>query len=214
MAIGHTVISPLLDAVSCNQHTPAPLPRSAVMALKATIFKAGLQVADLDRQYFADHALTIARHPSETDERMMVRILAFACHANEALAFGKGLSDVDEPDISLRDLTGAIDQWIEVGQPDEKRILRACGRARSVSVYAYGPGAEIWWRQLGPKLERTRNLEVLRIPAETARDLAALARRTMNLQCTIQEGRIWIGEGERTVQADPVTLLSRPVSAR
>ena len=184
------------------------------MALKATIFKAGLQVADLDRQYFADHALTIARHPSETDERMMVRILAFARHAHDALAFGKGLSDVDEPDISQKDLTGAIEQWIEVGQPDEKRILRACGRAQSVSVYAYGPGAEIWWRQLGPKLERTRNLEVLRIPAETARDLAALARRTMNLQCTIQEGRIWIGEGERTVQADPVTLLSRSVGVR
>ena len=105
------------------------------MALKATIFKAELQVADIDRHYYGDHAITIARHPSETDERMMVRVLAFARHAHEVLLFGRGLSVDDEPDLWLMDLTGAIVFWIDVGLPDEKRIRRACGRAGEVFVY-------------------------------------------------------------------------------
>src|SRR4051812_5437311 len=107
------------------------------MALKATICRAQLQIADIERNYFQDHALTIARHPSETDERMMVRVLAYAIHADEALLFGKGLSEDDEPDLWIKDLTGAIKLWIDVGQPDEKRIRRACGRADRVFVYAY-----------------------------------------------------------------------------
>ena len=99
------------------------------MALKATIFKASLQVSDMDRKYYAEHALTLARHPSETDERMMLRVLAFALNAHEHLAFGKGLSDTDEPDLWQKDLTGRILHWIDVGQPDEKRLIRASGRA-------------------------------------------------------------------------------------
>jgi uncharacterized protein YaeQ len=111
------------------------------MALKATIFKAELSVADIDRGVYRDHALTIARHPSETDERMMVRLLAFALHADERLEFGRGLSAEDEPDLSRRDLTGTLEQWIEVGLPDEREVRKACGRAREVFVYAYGgPG--------------------------------------------------------------------------
>ena len=101
------------------------------MALKATIFKAELQVSNVDRNYYGDHALTIARHPSETDERMMVRVLAFALHAHPALAFGKGIGADDEPDLWQKDLTGAVDLWIDVGQPDDRRIRRACGRAGS-----------------------------------------------------------------------------------
>lgn len=108
------------------------------MALKSTIYKAELQIADMDRHYYADHALTVARHPSETDERMMVRIVAFALFAHERLEFCKGLSDVDEPDLWQKDLTGAIDVWIEAGQPDERRIAKAAGRAGQVTVIAYG----------------------------------------------------------------------------
>ena len=114
------------------------------MALKATIFKADLQIADMDRNYYQDHALTLARHPSETDERMMVRLLAFAIHADEALTFTKGLFDTEEPDLWQKDLTGAIQLWIEVGQPDEKRILKACGRSEQVIVYSYGATSHIW----------------------------------------------------------------------
>jgi uncharacterized protein YaeQ len=178
------------------------------MALKATIFKAELQIADMDRHYYQDHTLTVARHPSETDERLMVRLLAFARHADQALNFGKGLSDVDEPDLWQKDLTGAIDLWIEVGQPDEKRLLKACGRAAHVIVYSYSSNSGIWWSQISTKVDRARNLTVLNLPATNSLALSKLAHRNMQLQCTIQDGQVWIsGDGE-TVQLDLVTLKS------
>jgi uncharacterized protein YaeQ len=170
------------------------------MALKSTIFKANLQVADLDRHYYAEHALTIARHPSETDERMMVRCLAFALHADDALAFGKGLSDVDDPDLCVRDLTGAIQLWIEVGQPDERTILKACGRATNVVVYAYSFSATLWWKSIADKVDRARNLSVRMVSSESAQKLATLAQRTMDLQCMIHEGEIWFRSADAAVQ--------------
>jgi uncharacterized protein YaeQ len=172
------------------------------MALKSTIFKADLQIADMDRQYYDGHALTIARHPSETDERMMVRILAFVLHASQALAFGKGLSADDEPDLWQKDLTGAIDLWIEVGQPDEKRILKACGRAAHVIVYSYSSMSNIWWGQIAGKIERARNLSVFNLPAATSQALAALAQRNMQLQCTIQDAQVWINGGGESLLID------------
>jgi uncharacterized protein YaeQ len=153
----------------------------------------------MDRNYYAEHALTVARHPSETDERMMVRLLAFALNAHEHLAFGKGLSDTDEPDLWQRDLTGAIEHWIEVGQPDDKRILRACGRAGRVTVYAYGNRAELWWKPLAGKLERAKNLAVWRIPAAAVQALESLADRNMQLQCTVQEGQLYFSNAAETV---------------
>jgi uncharacterized protein YaeQ len=176
------------------------------MALKATIFKADLQIADMDRHYYGDHALTIARHPSETDERMMVRLLAFALHAHEALTFGKGLSADDEPDLWQKDLTGAIDLWIDVGQPDEKRILKACGRAARVVVYSYGGNSNVWWSQMGNKLDRARNLRVMNLPSATGAAFAALVQRTMQLQCTIQDEQIWLTGGDQSVQIELATL--------
>jgi uncharacterized protein YaeQ len=176
------------------------------MALKATIFKADVQIADMDRHYYQDHSLTMARHPSETDERMMVRLLAFIRHADEALVFGKGLSDVDEPDLWQKDLTGAIDLWIEVGQPDDKRILKACGRASHVIVYSYGPVSNIWWNQIGSRIERARNLSVIQVPVAASQALAALSERSMRLQCTLQDGQIWVTGNEDTVQIDCTTL--------
>ncbi len=175
------------------------------MALKATIFKAHLQIADMDRPYYGDHALTIARHPSENDERMMIRLLAFVLFASEGLQLGKGLSDVDEPDLIERDLTGAITRWIEVGQPDERTILKACGRAGQMVVMAYGSAAAIWWQGIAGKLERARNLTVIAIPAEQAAALTQLTQRTMQLQITVQDGQMWIGDGITTVQLDPAT---------
>jgi uncharacterized protein YaeQ len=180
--------------------------RPHFMALKATIFKADLQVADMDRHYYGDHALTIARHPSETDERMMVRLLAFALHANEALVFGKGLSTDDEPDLWQKDLTGAIDLWIDVGQPDERRLLKACGRSTQVVVYSYSSTSNIWWNQVAGKLERARNLRVVNLPSHATTELARLAQRTMQLQCTIQDGQIWIANGEQSVHLEPEKL--------
>ena len=143
------------------------------MALKATIFKADLQIADMDRRYYGDHTLTIARHPSETDERMMVRLLAFALHAHETMSFGRGLSADDEPDVWQKDLTGSIEIWIDVGLPDEKRVRRACGRARQVFIYSYGGrGAELWWDQVSTKVGQVENLTVLTLSAASTKALA------------------------------------------
>jgi len=177
------------------------------MALKATIFKAELQIADMDRNYYGDHSLTLARHPSETDERLMVRLLVFALHASESLSFGRGLSAEDEPDLWERDLTGSITTWIDVGLPDERRLRKACGRAGSVFVYAYGGRTVDWgWRQAEGELARTTNLTVSSLPLAATQALAGLAGRTMQLQCTIQEGQVWVGDGKTVVQIDPVVL--------
>lgn len=176
------------------------------MALKATICKAELNIADMDRGYYADHALTLAQHPSENDERLMLRLLAFVLYAHEYLAFTKGLSDPDEPDIWQKDLTGAIDVWIDLGQPDEKRVMKACGRSGQVVVLAYGNAAPIWWEGIAPKLERARNLSVQRLVASGDTPLAAFVQKNMSLQCTVQDGQIWLSDGTRSAQIDVVTL--------
>ncbi len=182
------------------------------MALKATICKATLQIADMDRNYYRDHVLTIARHPSETDERMMIRILAFALHANEALVFGKGLSDEDEPDLWQKDLTGSIQTWIDVGQPDDKRIRRACGRAGRVYVYCYGGHAsKLWWNHVSDNLERTRNLTVKSIAQPASKALAGLADRNMQLNCTIQDGQVWLGDNTESVSVEIEPVKTLPV---
>lgn len=184
------------------------------MALKSTIFKADLQIADMDRQYYDSHMLTIARHPSETDERMMMRILAFILHADQALAFGKGLSADDEPDLWQKDLTGAIDLWIEVGQPDEKRLLKASGRSTKVIVYSYSSTSSIWWGQTAAKVARAKNLAVFHLPPATSQALAALAKRSMQLQCSIQDGQLWINSDDGSVQVDLTALKTMDEAMR
>lgn len=178
------------------------------MAQNATIFKAELQIADMDRHYYHDHFLTLARHPSETDERMMVRLLAFVRYADTALAFGKGLSDVEEPDLWRKDLTGAIQLWLEVGQPDVRRILKACGRAAQVVVLCYGAQSSLWWAQVGPKLTRAKNLTVWSVPVTTTQTLIGLAQRSMQLQCSIEDGVVWLRSEQQAVQADLTLLMS------
>src|SRR4051812_27536009 len=157
--------------LDCRDENPRR-PEDRLMAIKATIFKADLQVSDLDRAHFETHALTLARHPSETDERMMVRLLAFALNADERLQFGRGLSAEDEADLILTDLTGAIDLWIEVGLPDEREIRKAAGRARRVKVYTYGRGASLWWAQNEAALARVQNAEIVDMPDEATSVLA------------------------------------------
>jgi uncharacterized protein YaeQ len=179
------------------------------MALKATIFKAELHIADMERGYYHDHSLTIARHPSETDERMMVRLLAFALNADEALTFGGGLSTDDEPDLWRKDMTGSIKTWIDVGLPDEKRVRKACGRADAVFVYSYGGhAAQLWWQQVANKLARLHKLTVIDLPQAGTRALAARAARNMQLQFTIQDGQVWVGDERESVQLDPKTILA------
>jgi len=181
------------------------------MALKATVFKATLQLADMDRSRYGELAVTLARHPSETDERMMVRLLAYALAApadadNGALAFAKGLWDPDEPELWQKDLTGRIVHWIDIGQPDERRILRASGRAERVSVFSHAASTPIWWSGLGAKLTRAHNIAVWQIPNAQAQALATLATRGMQLQVSVQDGLVWVGDAERSVEIEPVRL--------
>ena len=179
------------------------------MAPKATIYKAELQISDMDRGYYATHALTLARHPSETDERLMVRLLAFALHADERLEFGRGLSTDDEPDVWLKSLTGEIELWIELGQPDEQRIRKACGRARQVVVISYsGRSAELWWEKIAAGLARSKNLTVIDIPAATVQALAALANRNMQLQCLVQDGESQWMSATQTVTVQPTRRMA------
>jgi len=178
------------------------------MALKATIYKADLSIADMDRNYYQEHALTIARHPSETDERVMIRLLAFALHADPQLAYGKDLFDVEEPALWLKDLTGAIDLWIEVGQPDERRLMKASGRAEHVIVYSYSATSHIWFKGLASKIERAGNITIVNVDSASSAQLEALAQRSMQLQCTIQDGQVWLTDGKQTVQVERETLLA------
>lgn len=179
------------------------------MALKATIYKTELSVADLDRNVYENFSLRLAQHPSENDARMMIRLLAFMMYANERLEFGKGLSTDDEPDLWLKDLTGAVELWIYVGQLDERWLRKASGRSNQVVVISYGDRvADVWWEQNRTKLEKLPNLTVYRLSADDMQALAGLVSRAMNLQCTIQEGEVLItGEGD-PVRVEPTLLFS------
>jgi uncharacterized protein YaeQ len=183
------------------------------MAIKSTVFRAHLQIADIDHNYYADHTLTLARHPSETDERMMVRLAALAlhahtlqsvCHGDGTLAFGAGLSDPDEPDAWLRDFTGQTRLWIEVGQPEDKPLAKACGKSDAVVLYCFSHAAEVWWKGIENKLTRLRNLSVFRVPSDAAQGLQALAQRSMQLQATVQDGSLMLSDDKNSVEIVPV----------
>jgi len=171
------------------------------MALSATIYKVQLNISDMDRHYYAEHQLTVARHPSETEERMMVRLLAFMFHADERLEFTRGLCADEEPEIWLKDYSDAIELWIEVGLPEEKRLRKACGRAQKVVLYSYGGyAAQLWWQRQQPALQRYDNLQVIEIPEIACGSLATLAKRSMHLQVTIQDGHVWVDNGNETLE--------------
>jgi len=181
------------------------------MALKATIYKAQVQLSDIDRNIYSDHSVTIARHPSETDERLLIRLLAFALNApvnkdQGELEFAKDLWEADEPSLWQKDHTGRIVHWIEVGQPDEKRLLRTSARVDRVTVYCFSPSTPIWWKGLETKLTRTRNLSIWQIPSSQSRALADMVQLTMQLQVTVQDGAIWVGDGTRSIEVEPRRL--------
>ena len=173
------------------------------MAAKSTIFKAALQIVDMDRHYYADHGLTLARHPSETDETMMVRLLAFALHADSLLSFGQGMSNEEQADLWKKDLTGAIELWIDVGMPDERLVRKACGRSGQVFIYCYGGRtAEMWYAQNQAQFARQRNLTVILLPIEATRALAGLAQRSMELQCLIQDGQVTFSDAGTRIDVE------------
>ena len=178
------------------------------MALRSTVFKLELDVADMDRGYYGSHTLTVARHPSETDERMMLRVLALALNACEGLEFGGGVSTPEEPDLWYRNLSGEIEHWIDLGRPDERRVRKACGRAHAVTLYTYGGGkASMWWAQNGESLSRCENLRVFNVPLDQSDGLASLVRRTMAIQCNIQDGEVWMIQDDDSAHIVPELLF-------
>jgi len=177
------------------------------MAIKSTIFKAETQITNLDSHYYADHQLTIAQHPSENDERMMVRLFAFILYASESLQLCKGISTEDEPDLWQKSLSDEIELWIDLGQPDEKRIRKACGRSKRVVIVNYQENsANVWREQNRSTLARFDNLELISIPDESVTALGKMAERTMRLQCTIQDGTAFITNGEKSVEITPTPI--------
>ena len=181
------------------------------MALKATIYKANLQIADMDRNLYVDHAVTIARHPSEADERMMIRLLALLLNLpadtdHGTLELAKDLWEADEPALWHKDLTGELKHWIEVGQPDDKRLMKASSRSDRVSVYGFSQSTPIWWSGVANKITRASNIVVWQIEAAQSQALAALAARSMQLQVSVQDGTVYIGDGERSVEITPLRL--------
>lgn len=178
------------------------------MALRASIYKCELAVSDLDRGVYGEFSLTLARHPSETEERLMVRLLAFALFADASLAFGRGLSTEGEPDLWLCDATGAIRRWIDVGLPAEREVRRACGRAGEVIVLAYaGRRAQAWWVQHADALRRFSNLRVLALDDAARAGLQSLAARAMSLAATVQDGIVWLATRSATVEVRPQRWL-------
>jgi uncharacterized protein YaeQ len=175
------------------------------MALKSTIYKIDLHITDMDRQYYAQHSLTLAKHPSETDERLMVRLIGFALYASDTLIFGKGLSDEDEPDLWQKDLTGAIQLWMDVGLPTEKNIRKASGRSSQVVIILYGGRiADMWWEQNSKGLLKLNNLIVVNLPETSS--LASLIERTMNISCAIQDGQLLLSHDAGSIDISPVYL--------
>ncbi|MDG1130320.1 YaeQ family protein [Seohaeicola saemankumensis] len=176
------------------------------MAQNATIYKVELSVSDMDRHYYETHKLTIAKHPSETDERLMIRIVAFALNAHEHLEMTKGLSTDDEPDIWQKSLSGELDVWVALGLPSEKVIRQSCGKAGKVIVYPYGGRtADMWWDKIKTSTTRFANLQVVSFPEDDTLALAKLASRAMKLQINIQDGDIMIGVGDSIVNLSPLT---------
>lgn len=168
------------------------------MALKATIYKAAINIADLDRQYFSDVQLTLARHPSETAERMMLRLLAWVMNAGDKLHFTKGLSSEDEPELWEHHDYGSVRLWIELGLPEERRLKKASSLADHVILYAYSErAAQVWWQQNRDKLASIAGLDIWYLDDEQLFRLSAFADRNMTLQFTLQEGVIWLSDGEQ-----------------
>lgn len=175
------------------------------MAQNATIYKVELSVADMDRHYYDSHKLTVAKHPSETEERMMLRLLAFALNAHEQLEMTKGISTEDEPDIWQKSLSGELDLWVNLGQPSEKVIRQSCSKSRAVIVYCYGgKAAEIWWDKMKSGATRFDNLQVVSFSEQDCRALGAQANRSMRMQVNIQDGEVMVSVDDQILYVTPV----------
>ncbi|MES0488344.1 MAG: YaeQ family protein [Leptospirales bacterium] len=177
------------------------------MALKSTIHKVNLQITNTDCDYYELHKITIARHPSETDERLMIRLLAFALNASSTLTFAGDISEADQPAIWEKSRSGLIETWIEIGQPDEKIIRKACSNARNVILYCFNlRRSQTWWNTIQTKLERFKNLEVWLIPDGDEEKLEKLVQKNMQIDCRIQDQEVWISDKDVEIHLTPQVL--------
>ena len=183
------------------------------MGSKVNISRIVLNVSDIDRNYYKEHKFTIAHQPSDAETYIIVRILVFALNAKDRLLFTNGNDRNHEPDIWLKDLTGDIELWIEIGEPHEKRVRKACARSKEVIIYTYtGENSNIWWRRKNSKFNQFKNLSVINLPTQILDDLATMIDRTMELQCTIHDGHVWISNKDCTVEFDPIMWKEKEFS--
>ena len=178
------------------------------MAIKATIYKVKLDISDCDRNYFHNHDLTVSCHPSETEQRMMVRLLAFSLFASDSLAFTKGLCADDEPELWDKNLSGELEQWLSLGQIDEKQLRKSLGRSTQVTIFTYaGQKSSLWWNKNKPQYSQLKNLQIINIKTEDVGAMQDLVSRNMTLQITIQEGIIWLSDSSQTISIEPEIFL-------
>lgn len=182
------------------------------MALNATIYKASLSVADIDHGYYADHALTLAMHPSESAPRLMARLVAYALNAHEIqdmcggdahFDFGRGLSEPGTPDLALVDYTQTTRLWVDVGQSDDKALAKACSKSEQMRLYAYLDTAHVWWKGVESKVNRLDKLSVWYLGDGFAEQCESLLARTMALQATIQDGSLSLSSDAGLIEIDP-----------
>jgi uncharacterized protein YaeQ len=178
------------------------------MAIKATIIKLDLTISDMDRGYYQQHSLTMAQHPSETEQRLLLRTIAFTLFAREGLQFTKGLSEDSEPDLWQKNLIDDIELWIDLGQPDEKRIRKACHKAKEVIIISYGDNAAgMWWKGVESKAKAFKNLSVYHISTEQYQILDVLMQRHLVLNASIQDAELWLSDAKNNLQITPQKWL-------
>jgi uncharacterized protein YaeQ len=178
------------------------------MAIKATIIKLDLTISDMDRGYYQQHTLTMAQHPSETEQRLILRTIDFTLFANENLKFTKWLSEDSVPDLWQKNLIDDIEVWIDLGQPDEKRIRKACHKAKQVIIVSYGDNAaSMWWKNVERKAKGFKNLSVYHISTEQYNTLDQLMQRHLVLNATIQDTEIWLSDDQHSLHITPQQWL-------
>lgn len=170
------------------------------MAMNSTIYRVAYSINQMDKSYFETFDLRVARHPSENEDRMMARLVAFGLWAEEGLTFTKGLCSDKEPEIWSHNYDGSIRCWIELGEPDVKRLTRACKHAEHVHVLVYGENSvDGWWTKVKPLLHRFKNLEIVRLDPACLEVLERQCTRRMDLSLFVSDGDATLNVGEEAI---------------
>lgn len=178
------------------------------MALKPTIYKSQIELADSDNNRYESLALTLARHPSETLERLAARLMAYCLNSSRGLEFTRGLSTADEPDIWQHSDSGEIEHWIEVGQPEHLRLRKACGRAKLVSLYTFGNSSDTWWKLNEEAVAALPHFRGWKFDWPEIELIAAMLDRNVQLSVSIVGGIIYVDNGSSSTSLEPKLLYN------